>query len=71
MLSRFENLHKTKVESGNIFLRLNDQGKTYLKEVDLISEVEFLTEIARRICGDTPVDRRKPQDTKDIWELIA
>lgn len=66
MLARFENLHKAKAESGYISVRLNDRGETHSKGICLISEVEFLTEIARRICGDTPVDRRKPQDTKDI-----
>ncbi|MBW4696129.1 MAG: FdhF/YdeP family oxidoreductase [Lyngbya sp. HA4199-MV5] len=71
VLNRFENPHKTTVESGNNFVRLNDTGKTHLKEADLISEVEFLTEIAHRILSDDPIDWRKLQDTKYVRQLIA
>ena len=71
VLNRFENPHKTTVESGNNFVRLNDTGKTHLKDADLISEVEFLTEIAHRILGNDPVDWRKLQDTKYVRQLIA
>jgi molybdopterin-dependent oxidoreductase alpha subunit len=71
VLARFENPHKTTTESGNNFVRLNDQGETHLKTGDLISEVEFLTEIAHCIHGDTPVNWRKLQDTKYVRELIA
>ena len=71
VLNRFENPHKTTVESGNNFVRLNDEGKTHLKDADLISEVEFLTTIAHRILGDDPVDWRKLQDTKYVRQLIA
>ncbi|HEY9656772.1 MAG TPA: molybdopterin dinucleotide binding domain-containing protein, partial [Crinalium sp.] len=55
----------------NNFVRLNDEGKTHLKDADLISEVEFLTTIAHRILGDDPVDWRKLQDTKYVRQLIA
>jgi molybdopterin-dependent oxidoreductase alpha subunit len=71
VLARFENPHKTTAESGNNFVRLNDAGKTHLKEADLISEVEFLTEIADRIHGNTPVNWRQLQDTEYVRQLIA
>jgi molybdopterin-dependent oxidoreductase alpha subunit len=71
VLNRFENPHKTTVESGNNFVRLNDEGKTHLKNADLISEVEFLTTLAHRLLGDDPVDWRRLQDTKYVRQLIA
>ncbi|WP_017298235.1 FdhF/YdeP family oxidoreductase [Nodosilinea nodulosa] len=69
--ARFENPHKTTVESGNNFVRLNDPGKTHLSEADLVSEVEFLTELAHRLHGDQPIDWRKLQDTRYVRQLIA
>lgn len=71
VLNRLENPHKTTVESGNNFVRLNDEGQTHLKNCDLISEVEFLTELAARIHGTYPVDWRQMQDTKYVRQLIA
>jgi len=71
VFARFENPHQTTVESGNNFVRLNDPGKTHLKDADLISEVEFLTELAHRVLGDRPVDWRKLQNTRYIRQLIA
>lgn len=71
VLNRFENPHKTTVESGNNFVRLNDEGKTHLNNSDLISEVEFLTELAHRLYGDYPVNWRKLQDTQYVRQLIA
>ena len=73
VFARFENPHKTTTESGNNFVRLNDEGETHLRgeDADLISEVEFLTEIAHRIHGECPVNWRKLQDTKYIRQLIA
>ncbi|MEM7595979.1 MAG: FdhF/YdeP family oxidoreductase, partial [Cyanobacteria bacterium P01_A01_bin.83] len=41
VFNRFENPHKTTVESGNNFVRLNDEGKTHLQNADLIAEVDF------------------------------
>lgn len=70
VFNRFETPHKTTVESGNNFVRLNDVGKTHVKG-DLISEVEFLTEIAHRLFGDSPIDWRKLQDTQYVRQLIA
>jgi molybdopterin-dependent oxidoreductase alpha subunit len=71
VLNRFENPHKTTVESGNNFVRLNDEGKTHLKKADLIPEVTFLTELAHRIHGQFPVDWRRLQDTRYVRQLIA
>ncbi|MDJ0744815.1 MAG: FdhF/YdeP family oxidoreductase [Xenococcaceae cyanobacterium MO_167.B27] len=71
VLNRFENPHKTTVESGNNFVRLNDQGQTHLKNADLIAEVDFLTELAYRLHGEHPVNWRKLQDTKYVRELIS
>jgi molybdopterin-dependent oxidoreductase alpha subunit len=71
VFTRFENPHRTTVESGNNFVRLNDPGETHLKQADLISEVEFLTELAHRLHGDTPVNWRKLQDTAYVRQLIA
>ncbi|MBD1905427.1 FdhF/YdeP family oxidoreductase [Funiculus sociatus GB2-A5] len=71
VFNRFENPHQTTTESGNNFVRLNDVGNTHLKDADLISEVEFLTQLAHRILGSDPVDWRKLQDTKYVRQLIA
>lgn len=71
VLARFENPHQTTAESGNNFVRLNDAGETHLKHADVISEVEFLTEIADRIHGNSPINWRKLQDTKYVRKLIA
>ncbi|MBE9215509.1 FdhF/YdeP family oxidoreductase [Plectonema cf. radiosum LEGE 06105] len=71
VFNRFENPHKTTVESGNNFVRLNDEGETHLKTADLIAEVDFLTELAARIHGEYPVNWRKLQDTKYVRQLIA
>ncbi|MBD2579357.1 FdhF/YdeP family oxidoreductase [Oscillatoria sp. FACHB-1406] len=71
VFNRFENPHKTTTESGNNFVRLNDTGSTHIQEGELISEVEFLTEMAHRLLGDYPVNWRKLQDTQYVRELIA
>ncbi|MEP0801196.1 FdhF/YdeP family oxidoreductase [Funiculus sociatus] len=71
VFNRFENPHQTTTESGNNFVRLNDVGKTHLKDADLISEVEFLTQLAHLILGSDPVDWRQLQDTKYVRQLIA
>ncbi|MDV3000889.1 MAG: putative oxidoreductase [Chroococcopsis gigantea SAG 12.99] len=71
VLNRFENPHKTTVESGNNYVRLNDEGQTHLKNADLISEVEFLTQLAARLLGDTPVNWPRLQDTRYVRQLIA
>ena len=71
VFNRFENPHKTTVESGNNYVRLNDEGKTHLTDSDLISEVEFLSELAHRLHGEYPVNWRRLQDTQYIRQLIA
>lgn len=71
VFARFENPHKTTSESGNNFVRLSDEGKTHLKDADLISEVEFLTQLAHRIHGETLISWQKLQDTKYVRQLIA
>ncbi|AUT00967.1 oxidoreductase [Nostoc sp. CENA543] len=73
VFNRFENPHKTTTESGNNFVRLNDEGKSHLQppNADLISEIEFITEIAHRLHGETPINWRRLQDTVYVRELIA
>ncbi|WP_404788145.1 FdhF/YdeP family oxidoreductase [Altericista sp. CCNU0014] len=71
VFARFENPHKVTTESGNNFVRLSDEGSTHLKEADLISEVEFLTELAHRLHGEAPVRWRELQDTRYVRQLIA
>jgi molybdopterin-dependent oxidoreductase alpha subunit len=71
VFNRFENPHKTTVESGNNFVRLNDEGKTHLQQADLIAEIDFLSKLADRVHGAYPVNWRKLQDTKYIRQLIA
>lgn len=71
VFARFENPHRVTTESGNNFVRLNDSGDTHLKDADLISEVEFLCELAARLHGDDPIDWRKLQDTRYVRQLIA
>ena len=71
--NRFENPHKTTTESGNNFVRLNNEGKSHLQSnnADLISEVELITEIAHRVHGETPINWRRLQDTSYVRQLIA
>ncbi|MEB3149782.1 MAG: FdhF/YdeP family oxidoreductase [Sphaerospermopsis sp.] len=73
VFNRFENPHKTTTESGNNFVRLNDEGKSHLQPHNshLISEIELITEIAYRLHGENPINWRKLQDTVYIRELIA
>jgi anaerobic selenocysteine-containing dehydrogenase len=71
VFARFENPHKITTESGNNFVRLSDEGHTHLKDADLISEVDFLTELAHQLHGDTPVNWRRLQETRYVRQLIA
>jgi molybdopterin-dependent oxidoreductase alpha subunit len=71
VLNRFENPHKTTVESGNNFVRFNDTGETHLKNADLIPEVYFLTELAHRIHGEYPVNWRQLKDPRYVRQLIG
>ncbi|MGG6240140.1 FdhF/YdeP family oxidoreductase [Nodosilinea sp. AN01ver1] len=69
--ARFENPHKTTVESGNNFVRLNSPGKTHLKDADLVTEIDFLAELAHRIHGEDPIQWRRLHDTRYVRQLIA
>ena len=74
VFARFENPHKTTTESGNNFVRLNDEGESHLSQhqgVELISEIEFLAQIAERVHGTDIINWRSLQDTKYIRKLIA
>lgn len=71
VFNRFENPHKTTTESGNNFVRLNDEGQTHLSGADLVAEVTFLTELAQRLLGSRPIPWRRLQDTRYIRQLIA
>ncbi|NET04527.1 MAG: FdhF/YdeP family oxidoreductase [Symploca sp. SIO2B6] len=73
VFNRFENPHKTTTESGNNFVRLNDEGKSHLipQNSSLVSEVELITEIAARRHGENPINWRKLQDTQYVRQLIA
>ena len=71
VFNRFETPHRTTVESGNNWVRLNEPGTTHLGSGQLISEVEFLAELAHRLHGDTPIDWRRLQDPVYVRELIA
>jgi molybdopterin-dependent oxidoreductase alpha subunit len=71
VLNRFENPYKTTVESGNNFVRLNDEGETHLKEADLKPEIAFLAELAHRLHGDQPIDWRRLQEPQYVRQLIA
>jgi anaerobic selenocysteine-containing dehydrogenase len=70
VLNRFEQPYKTTSESGNNFVRLSDEGETHLKG-DLIPEVQFLTELAYRLLGESPVNWRQLQNPVYIRQLIA
>ncbi|WP_434687288.1 FdhF/YdeP family oxidoreductase [Pseudanabaena minima] len=74
VFARFENPHKTTTESGNNFVRLNDEGTSHLsqrQDTEVISEVEFITELAARLHGDDVLNWRSLQDTKYVRQLIA
>ncbi len=71
VFNRFENPYKTTSESGNNFVRLNDEGETHLKSGDLIPEVEFLTKLAHYVLGEEPIKWRKMQDPQYIRQIIA
>ncbi|GCE65913.1 oxidoreductase [cyanobiont of Ornithocercus magnificus] len=71
VFNRFENPHRTTVESGNNWVRLNEPGSTHLYSGKLISEVAFLAELAYRLHGSKPIDWRRLQDPVYVRELIA
>jgi molybdopterin-dependent oxidoreductase alpha subunit len=71
VFNRFETPHRTTVESGNNWVRLNEPGTTHLSGGQLISEVAFLAELAHRLHGDSTIDWRRLQDPVYVRELIA
>ncbi|HYP04109.1 MAG TPA: FdhF/YdeP family oxidoreductase, partial [Cyanobium sp.] len=71
VFNRFETPHRTTTESGNNFVRLNEPGTTHLRQADLISEVGFLAELARRLMGRDPIDWGQLQDPVYVRQLIA
>ena len=71
VFNRFETPHRTTVESGNNWVRLNEPGTTHLKQANLTSEVGFLAELAHRIFGDDPIHWKRLQDPIYVRELIA
>lgn len=71
VFNRFETPHRTTVESGNNWVRLNEPGTTHLRSGELISEVAFLAELAHRLHGSEPIDWRRLQDPVYVRELIA
>jgi len=71
VFNRFETPHRTTVESGNNWVRLNEPGTTHLRGGQLISEVAFLAELAHRLLGDDPIDWRRLHDPQYVRALIA
>jgi anaerobic selenocysteine-containing dehydrogenase len=71
VFNRFETPHRTTTESGNNYVRLNEPGSTHLRGADLISEVGFLAELARRRMGSDPIDWGRLQDPSYVRELIG
>ncbi|MFN7901205.1 MAG: molybdopterin dinucleotide binding domain-containing protein, partial [Synechococcaceae cyanobacterium] len=71
VFNRFETPHRTTTESGNNWVRLNDPGSTHLRDSLLISELEFLGELAHRLHGSSPIDWRRLRDPVYVRELIA
>jgi molybdopterin-dependent oxidoreductase alpha subunit len=71
VFNRFETPHRTTVESGNNWVRLNEPGSTHLGSGQLVSEVGFLAELAHRVLGEEPIDWRRLQDPTYVRELIA
>jgi molybdopterin-dependent oxidoreductase alpha subunit len=71
VFNRFETPHRTTVESGNNWVRLNEPGRTHLRSGLLRSEVEILAELAHRLLGEEPIAWRRLHDTRYVRELIA
>jgi molybdopterin-dependent oxidoreductase alpha subunit len=71
VFNRFETPHRTTVESGNNYVRLNEPGSTHLRGAELISEVDFLSRLAQRLRPDDPLDWGRLQDPLYVRELIA
>ena len=71
VFNRFETPHRTTVESGNNWVRLNEPGRTHLRSGLLRSEVTLLADLAHRLFGREPIDWQRLQDPVYVRELIA
>jgi molybdopterin-dependent oxidoreductase alpha subunit len=71
VFNRFETPHRTTVESGNNWVRLNEPGRSHLRSDQLRSEVHILVELAHRLLGDTPIAWSRLHDSSYVRELIA
>lgn len=71
VFNRFETPHRTTVESGNNWVRLNEPGRSHLRGGQLISEVEFLARLAHDLHGSDPIDWGRLQDPQYVRALIA
>ena len=71
VLARGEHNYVTTVESGNNFVRHNEPGSTHLDRRYVISEIEFLTNLAYGVLGKAPIDWSRMIDPEYIRQLIA
>ena len=71
VFNRFETPHRTTVESGNNWVRLNEPGHSHLRSGELRSEVHVLAELAHRLLGEAPIAWRRLHDSAYVRELIA
>jgi molybdopterin-dependent oxidoreductase alpha subunit len=71
VLNRFETPYRTTVESGNNWVRLNEPGRSHLRNGQLISEVAFLSRLARDVHGTDPIDWGRLNDPVYVRQLIA
>ena len=71
VFNRFETPHRTTVESGNNWVRLNEPGRSHLRSGELRSEVHVLAELAHRLLGEAPIQWRRLHDSAYVRELIA
>jgi molybdopterin-dependent oxidoreductase alpha subunit len=71
VFNRFETPHRTTVESGNNWVRLNEPGRSHLRSDQLRSEVHILVELAHRLLGNTPIAWSRLHDSAYVRELIA
>ncbi|MCS5698680.1 FdhF/YdeP family oxidoreductase [Cyanobium sp. FGCU-52] len=71
VFNRFETPHRTTVESGNNWVRLNEPGRSHLRSDQLRSEVHILVELAHRLLGESPIAWQRLHDSAYVRELIA
>lgn len=71
VLARDEQTFITTVESGNNFVRHNQPGSTHLDRSYVLSEIEFLTNLAAMVLGSEPINWRRMRAPEYIRQLIA